>query len=231
MANTTTFVTFNPDKGPSVTVGVDAQTPVLTGGFGGWETVDRPRRTSMVRYKGRTPFTQDISIMFDGWIDGISQESDIRNLERMAVQPKPLEEPAKIRLAGMALRKDLTWVIDSLDYDTDKTIWDDVGKGPVRLRQAMVVHLTQFIDDAILVTAATPAIINAKPTKRRVVHGITLRALAQEEYGDPDGWQEIWMANVWLDNSPRAIIPNGTRVTIPAWHGHPFSVVIIGKNA
>src|SRR5215831_15207431 len=102
-------VTFNPDVGASLTVMLYESTPVLTDGWSQWEVVDRPRRTGMTRFKGKNPYKQDISIMFDGWIEEEPQETNISTLMKMTHAPHVLAEPPKITLSGQAHKKDLIW--------------------------------------------------------------------------------------------------------------------------
>jgi hypothetical protein len=211
-------VTLIANTGITVTCPLDAGSPVLTDGFGGWETVDRPKRPGITRFKGKSPFKQDIAILFDGWIEGTSQEHNITTLMRMGEQPGDLQEPPKIRLIGMALRKDLIWVIDSLDFDSTNVIWDFSASGsPVRVRQAVTIHLLQYVPDSIVTTPAAPSVTpgTAKPTRITTPHGMTGKQLAQLYYGSPDQWYKIIWANPQLDHDSRKLIPSGTKISIP----------------
>lgn len=223
-------VTFTPDVGSSLTVLLHDSTPVITDGYSQWEVVDRPKRLGMTRFKGKNPFKQDISVMFDGWIDESPQETNISSLMKMTQQPHALAEPPKIKLSGQAHRKDLIWVIEGIDWDTDNTIWEISGSTPVRLRQSATVHLLQFVEDTVVTTAASPAVVAKKGGKRKKVVGVglTLKQIAQQEYGDPNGWHEILMQNIWLKNwPPRKPIPPGKMIQIPYWHGvYPHTIVI-----
>ena len=213
-------VTFKADNGLAVTVLAGDGAPMLSGGFGGWETVDRPRRVGITRFKGRSPMSQDIPIRFsdpDG--EDVSQEQDITTLMRMASQGADLAEPPKIRLGGIAWRKDLTWVINDITWDSTAQLIT-VGSTPVRVRQDAVVHLLQYVDDTVLTTAASPA-ANAQTPKKKaqvtVPDGMTLKQVAGIEYpGQVDkGMNLLIWANEFLSADPRAIIPTGTVLSIP----------------
>jgi hypothetical protein len=212
------WVTFTSDSNLSVTVLLDANSPYITGGYGGWEIIDRPKRVGLTRYRGREPFRQDISILFDGAANEDSQEINISDLSRMAEQPGALQPPPTVRIDGTVLREDLVWVIENITWDSNNVMWSYAGGTPFRIRQSAVVHLLQFVDDEVIVTAPSPAIA-AKPTtpttKIEVPEGMNLRQVAQANYGDPDKYIMIIVANPWLDPDPRAIIPSGTVITIP----------------
>jgi hypothetical protein len=158
------FVIFRSDAGTAVKVKLDAASPVLTGGFGGWEVVDRPKRVGMTRFKGVDPFRQDVAILFDGWATDESQESSIARLQQMALQPNVMQEPPTVQIDGMVLRTDLTWIIEGIDWDDQNVVWERQGTDFVRVRQAAVVHLLQFVDDDIVITAPSPA-VKGKGTK------------------------------------------------------------------
>lgn len=211
-------VTFKADNGLQVTVMNGETSPVLTEGFGGWDTVSRPKRVGITRFRGKAPFKQDISVMFDGFADSTPQEYAINTLMRMALEGNDLSEPPKITLGGLALRKDLTWIIDGIDFDNN-AIWITSGGVPVRVRQNAVVHLLQYVDDAVITTAASPA-VNAQIKKKKTIttpKGMTLKQIALINYkNDVDaGMRLILWANPWLDPDPRKLIPAGTPISIP----------------
>src|SRR5215472_1627357 len=74
--------------------------PTLNSGVTTWDTVARPKRTSLTRFSGRTPYGQDIPIMFDGVTNdpnNASQEDRISKLETMS------RDARLISLGGVAL--------------------------------------------------------------------------------------------------------------------------------
>src|SRR5215831_19260624 len=88
--NAAAHVQFKSSNGDTLNVLVGDGSPNLTDGVTTWDTVQRPKRTSLTRYSGRTPFTQDIPILFDGvTIDppDDNQEPRIHKLQRMASAP------------------------------------------------------------------------------------------------------------------------------------------------
>lgn len=207
------YVTFTSDNGLQVTVLHDAAAN-MTGGFGGWEVIERPKRVAMTRFKGKDPFRMDVPVLFDGWTDDESQEIAIATLARMAEQPGEMQQPPTLMIEGAVPREDLTWVIETIDWDNQRTIYDMQGGVQVRLRQAAVVHLLQFVDDDVISTPPTLAVVKPKTAVKLVPGaGKTLKQLAAIEYGNPDLWTLIADANGIRD--PRKPIPATTTIKVP----------------
>jgi nucleoid-associated protein YgaU len=213
MAEPRPQVTLKTSAGTTLSVLLGEASPVLLEGTTNWETVDRPKRTAITRYAGRSPFKQDISVLFDGYQSDESQESRIAKLERMAGQAHT------IKLSGVALRRDLQWVITDVDWDSQNTIWIRTSKGAVRTRQAAIIHLLEYVKDTIVKTPARPTISSKKDPAKKVVlpKGMTLKQIAKIEYGDPDKWRVIVDANpiLWGVDDPRYFVPAGITLIIP----------------
>ncbi len=209
------YVTFTSENGLTVTVLMDSTPPVLSKGSG-WDVVDRPKRVAMTRWKGDQPLQQTLSIMFNG---DTSVESDIATLSRMADPVVALGEPPKVLLSGFALRTDIHWVMQPPVFTTENVKWTTEGGNAVRIRQPATVTLMEFVDDNVITTKASPAIVSrsdvAPPKRVQVPQTTTLNDLAIQYYHDPSMWQTIWLANTLLVHDPRAIIPKGTTVDIP----------------
>jgi len=126
--------------------------PKITGGGARWETVEHPRRTSMVQWMGNDPYSMDLSIMIDGWADGISVENDVAKINQMFHSPADLAPPRPIVIEGAVPVKGARWIIQGIDWG-DRTIWqpDQKGKG-FRTRQDCVLHLLQLIPETVLKT-------------------------------------------------------------------------------
>lgn len=216
MATPHTQVTIKNTAGVTLSVLLGEGSPVLSEGTSKWEYIDRPKRVSITRYAGRSPYKQDIPVMFDGHSDAESQENRIAKLERMASSPHP------VKLDGHALKKDLIWVIDGIDWDNQNTIWIRSNKGPIRTRQSAIIHLVEYIKDTIVRTPASPAASRKDPNKKKPAKkittpkGMTLKQIAQVEYGDPDKWRLIVDANpiLWGIDDPRYVVPAGITLII-----------------
>jgi hypothetical protein len=204
-----------------LTVMVADTPPTISDGISTWDTVARPKRESFVRYTGRNPHQQSISVMFDGWHDSVSQEGRITKLATMASKPHP------VQLSGHALHKHLDWVITNVTWDDQYTIWKEITTGSgkkqktslVRVRQAATITFLEYIKDEIIKTPAAPHVVDPgkKPIKKiKVPKGMILKQIAQLEYGDPDKWRLIRDANlgILLGAGPRYFVMAGLTLTI-----------------
>ena len=209
-------VKFTSTKGTTLSVLVGDNSPNLTNGVTTWDTVPRPKRTSLTRYTGRTPFSQDIPILFDGLTNDPpddNQEGRIHKLITMA------SGPHLISLDGHALRTDLDWVFSGIDWDNQNVLWRRGKHDAYRVRQAATVHMLQYIKDVILRTPAQPKTQGKDPTKKvKLPKGMTLKQIAQIEFGDPDKWHRIVVDNPFLIfmllDKPSSLIPMGTQLNI-----------------
>lgn len=210
--------TLTADNGLSLTVLAGEQSPLISNGYGSWDKVQRPRRSSILRYKGRDLFLQDITLRFDGFKNTTSQEGPIAILEKMATQAVNLALPPKIKLSGIALHKEKTWVIDDITW-SGQDMLATIGGDIVRIRADCTVHLCEYIDDTIISTPSSPAISKQTGKKKVTIttpKGMTLKQIAMAQYKDATrGVQLILQANPWLNPDPRALVPEGTPLTIP----------------
>ena|SRR5215831_2753122 len=166
--------------GPQVMVMRGESPPQITGGGAKWNTIERPRRTSMVQWTGNDPYTMDVSIMIDGWADNRSVENDVARINQMFHSPADLSPPRPIAIDGAVPVKGARWIITGIDWG-DRTIWvpDQKGKG-YRQRQDAVLHLLQFIPETVLnklqpTTGLKIHTVKAKETVRTIArkHGVT----------------------------------------------------------
>lgn len=219
MPSPSQYVTLASDTGLRVTALLDQQSAALTGGFGGWSVVQRPKRVSITRYAGKDPYTLDIPLVFDGTVaPQTSQEILISNLLRMGEQPTSLTQPPAITVRGPIPRRDLRWVINGFNWDAQNVLWVNQGGVPVRIRQSVVVSLLQYVDEQLITTAATPAIVaggGGSGSKTVAGTGKNAKQVAQAEYGSAGFWHEILKANPWMPDDPRAPIPVGTSFVVP----------------
>lgn len=172
------FYTFNPSRGKSVTIRRGDGAPKMTAGGGGWETVDRPRRTGFTQWSGGDPYQMDIPVLFDGWANGRSQEAAISMLNQMKMSPGPWLPPPTVTIIGLVPVKGATWVIQNIEWGDD-VIWQADGESGYRLRQDAVVQLLQFVaEDRLTIRKQSP------PIKLHIVRkGDTLANISKREYG------------------------------------------------
>jgi len=169
----------------------------ITGGFGKWEEIAVPRGQPFTQWAGRTLLAMDLELLLDGYHAHRSVEPDIKAIEEMATPPGPRPPggapvtPSPIRMVGAAPHTEVTWVIGSLDWgDTIR----DLATGH-RLRQAVTLHLLQFVEEQTI-GVMPPA--KAAPRKIKVKKGDDLKKLAAHYLGKSSRWPEIVKLNKGL---------------------------------
>ena len=209
-----TITIASGDPGLTVEALLDDTAPRYAGRFGGWETVDRPRRIGLVQWDKEDPMQVTLVVLLDKHAEGGSLRTDLDHLDRMAERGSKDKPPTVVWDTGGMVRHDLThepeaeWVITALDYGA--ALADDRG---VTVRQSVTVTFTELDADSRL-KPMTPAKKRAKrkPKKKgarkktyTVKAGDTLQSIAARELGDRRRWTEIRDLNKIRD--PRSIKP------------------------
>ncbi len=178
--------------------------PDFSGGAGGWEAMDRPRRRPARWWRGGVERTQSIAGLLDPlglnrrFEDGSTVtgtvEAALDHLERLGVTPGGADHPTPVRLHGDLSdpysRRGGLWVVQGLSLG-DRVYAPD---GTLR-RQAVTVELVDYEEAPSIrpvTVRRTRANVN-KPRTRRVTtrKGDTLRLIAVRELGFAGGWQRI----------------------------------------
>lgn len=211
-AREVTISSTRPNLSVTAWLGVDL--PTITGGYGGWEIVARPKRQSLTTWRGHDPYQMTLPILIDGFATNSSVEARCTAIERMARPPRVLDEPPLIRITGAVPHTDLTWVIQTIG-------WGAVTRSTTgqRIRQELVLNLIRYIeDDRVQLTgAASRARQNATKTSASksksgisqpyiVKAGDTLRGIAAKKLNDYRRWTEIASLNGIRD--PKSIKVN-----------------------
>lgn len=205
-------VNIKSSAGLELTVLLGEASPTLSDGTATWETVPRPQRQSITRHTGRLPHKQTIPVLFDGYVNGASQEDRISKLQTMQSQSHT------VKVTGQALKTGFDWVIEGVDWD-DQAEWMSFGDKAHRVRQAAVIHLLEYVKDTVIKTPANPdtkTTKKKKPAKKtKTPAGMNAKQIAKIEFNDPDKWHKIYDDNPILGPpSPRRIIPKGTELVI-----------------
>jgi LysM domain len=214
-ANTVTIKSTEPDLKVSITALLDGAGAVVTGGYGGWDMITRPRRQSVTHWGGRNPFSMDLAIVLDGHQRFDTIETECNNLDRLALPfPNPGGTPPVVQLIGEAIPHQdiLEWVIDGLEWGA--TIRDRNGH---RTRQHVVIKLIRYVQiDKIQVTAAAKSRtkgggggVRTVPVKK----GDTLQKISARYLGYGHRWREIRALNPGLDDPDN--LKGRTTVKIP----------------
>jgi len=134
----------------SVTCLLDDAPPKLSG-YGGWQTVARPQRRSIVEWQGLDPWLLELAVILDGWASRTSVEHDCATLATLATPGGAFQPPPTVGVNLPALvLPDTAWVIQTLDWGTN-VIRDEDAKGNVyRLRQDAALQLIQLVEASTL---------------------------------------------------------------------------------
>lgn len=190
--------------------------PLITGGYGGWTSVDRPDDISFTEWPGSEPVRQSVPIVFSGLKWGESQEEEIREILKLARHKG--EPPPVFTIHGAIHHKKLRWVMESVEFG-DPIRSKKTGKV---IFQPMTLNIMEYIDpDEIkLRRKKKRKKKHDKERRRGSVHrakqGDTMVKMAVRFYRDRKKWRLIRAANPRLPRDPRKVIPKGTKVKIPA---------------
>lgn len=205
------------DPDITVTVRLGEGGADLTGGFGGWAEVQRPRRIAFTEWQGLSPYRMSVPVLFDGFADGMSVEEDIRKLERMAIPARKGFPPPTLRIDGAVPKTDLTWVVESLDFGD--SIRDQNGKGFLdRVRQAITINLLHYESPEGSIIVKGAASIRQERGKKRssrpytVKRDDSLTRIAARKLGSAKRWKEIAELNNIRDPDKITI---GQRLKMP----------------
>ena len=203
------YVTLT-SQAPSLTVTclLGADGARVTGGYGGWVDVPRPRRLALTQWDGRSSFEMAVQLVLDAHADDGSVEAQCTALERMALPPRSLAEPPVLRIRGPVPHSDLTWVVSGIDWGAAMRRTDGD-----RTRQEVTISLKRYVAEDRL--QLRPAAERARekglgggggsnkaapaPGKRTHVvrAGETLSEIAarKDVYGNASLWKKIADAN------------------------------------
>lgn len=193
---------------------LDAETPQITGGYGGWSIIDRPRRVGATVWEGREPRQMDLKILLDGFKTSDGVAGAMLNLEKLAL-PATDTEPPRISIDGPGIpHTDLVWVIQNIEWGD--AVFDNQQRG-LRTRQQAVLSLLAYAAADRLATggaAAAARRLAAQSTSAgnsgTWVYTVKqsdlkdgLAGIAARQYGSSKFWQDIAKLNGIRD--PKAI--------------------------
>jgi len=198
------FITFSTIESPDidVTVRLAKDTPKMTGGYGGWEIVNRPRRRGTLEWVGVEPYEVTIDLLFDTWgysrslpfnawvgknsLDVAAERltNDVREMDQMA-RPVALGRPSpQIKVTGkvVPIDPDMVWIISAIKWGD--AIFNSEG---FILRQECTVSLLQA-DGGEHANVIGPVKGPKKPSKVPQFHiwkkGNTFELLSIKYYGN-----------------------------------------------
>jgi hypothetical protein len=202
------YYVFTADTGSVVRVLRGPDPPKMTGGAGGWQIINRPRRVGITQWTGFEPYQMEVPVFFDGWHAQESVEDDIRRLNQMQLG-SDYQPPPTVSIDGALPVVGATWVISTIDWG-DIVYWKQMPTGDfVRLRQDAIVHLLQYVAEERLLLRN----VGLPHTYTVFRKGVSLRDVAKEMYGSPKRWKDIQKANPKIRDPNN--IPTRTTLRIP----------------
>lgn len=196
----------NPDG--AVVVELYEKVPERSGGTAKWEPVEHPRGRDRTSFKGESLITQKIQVLLDAWPTG-----DVENAYRglmgwtSIMSGKDGKEPTKVRVSGPIPYPDVTYVINSIEEESEPREYVN-GK---MARCVLTIELLEYVSPSLITNqrpdpaAAANASSGAKPVVRTytVKRGDSLGSIASRQLGNASRWEEIAKLNNVID--PRLV--------------------------
>lgn len=190
-----------------------------TGGWGGWEVINRVRQVGFIEWQTVEPAQMEVSIVLDGLLTDTDQEPFVRNLERMATPQRAAgNQPPPITIRGaVPAHAKVKWVIRGLDWSEEAIVRR--SRDGHRIQQGVTLDLIQYVQPELAFTRS--AAQRAAMRKPKVVtitarKGDTLALIAKRELDAVGRWTDIRDLNPKLSKDPRREIKAGTKVRVPA---------------
>lgn len=206
-----TLLTLEPFDPPGPAVSFQLlEAAVLDPGGPRWETLDRPRRQSVLEWQGRDPLRQSVVLMFSG------ARLDERSKDLASVTPQ-VNQLHELAMPSSGAEPPLLWARGPVYGNWSGYAWriESLTPGVPRRNQAgevcqvsyevtLVRHLsTDIISSNVSPAKAAEVAIGATsgapaPTSGRtytVVRGDSLSRIAQRQLGSAGKWPEIAKAN------------------------------------
>jgi hypothetical protein len=161
MARASAYITIRcPAHKTAVRGLMGTDVPRITGGYGGWRQLDKPRKRGTLEYEGIEPLEMQLELILDAWGEEsrvTNVDTDLVELEAMTVPVDLNQPPPTVFVDGKAIPRDKStpWVITAITWGT--TIRNTEGETK---RQTFQMTLVQA--DAIEHARTAP-----KPTRAR----------------------------------------------------------------
>ncbi|MSZ75528.1 MAG: hypothetical protein F2667_00305 [Actinobacteria bacterium] len=129
----------------------------LSGGVGGWESLDRPRRAAAAGWVGTPPAQLTLPLLLDGrerqvGVD-VAIERQIRIVESWGVRTKETGRPPILQVTGpLLVGPGSRWVVDDIAYGSRERNPD--GR---RVSQEITVVLLRYVAPATVRSPAAAA--------------------------------------------------------------------------
>jgi len=198
---------------------------LVTGGYGGWKVVSRPREIGIVEWEGRDPIAIDIPFLIYFYEEQVSAqpgqqcEEQVARLERLCGVGGHARPPVCVVDGGGLVPHDNTvarglhlWVIENVSWDRSLEIRSAFGNGR-RIRCGGNITIRQYLVADSIVKRLNSQSRAVTPKSYVVKKGDTLSKIAVWMYNDSSKWKIIADANGKTD--PRKKLKAGERLKIP----------------
>lgn len=145
----------------------------VTGGVGGWETLDRPRRTAAAGWVGLPEKTATLPLILDGMEAGgpgvdRSVESAIATLESWGQPHRVTGEPPILQVVGVAMISPAErWVIQGIEFGA-YVRHQNTGQ---RVQQEVTVTLLRYVAAQLVAGPAAKARARQKKKPAKKANG------------------------------------------------------------
>lgn len=196
------------DPALSLVALLGAEAPSLSGGFGGWEVIGRPRAVGMTIWDGVEPYQLTLSLMLDGYATGRSQESSLRALSRVA-RGDDESPPGVLGVEGIPLPAE-RWVIEGIDFGDPISRVEDGA----RIRQALTLTLREYVPPSYLTRRGSPSASSSKVVIVRAQKGDTPAKIAKRRR--LKSWTVLRDLNRSIVTKANQKLKTGTKLRVPS---------------
>jgi hypothetical protein len=179
----------------------------LTAGVGGWEVTPRPRQVAMTTWAGVEPLQVELSLMFDGWAKGRSQETKLRRLLAVA-RGDDESPPGVVSVEGVLMPAD-EWVIEDVNWG-DPIVASTTLQ---RVRQPVTLTLREYVPPQYLQQRRSALAGSKGKTKVITVRtGDTPAIIARRQSCK---WTDVRALNPTAISKANQKLKHGTKLRVP----------------
>jgi hypothetical protein len=186
------------------------EAPQLSGGFGGWNVIGRPRDVGMTVWDGVEPYQLTLPLMLDAFADNRSQEGIIRRLTAVARGDRE-SPPGVLTVEGLPSLSPPSrhWVIESMEFGDAIRRVSDMH----RTRQQLTLALREYVRPEYLSRRKTTSKTSSKSIIVIAQKGDTAAKIAKRRR--LKSWTLLRNLNRGLILKANQTIPTGTPVLVP----------------
>ncbi|HUB99253.1 MAG TPA: hypothetical protein VMS11_05460 [Solirubrobacterales bacterium] len=188
---------FAKDPKIDITVPLGDGAAVLTGGFGGYEIVERQDDVGMTDWSGQQPITQDVSLLLNGWESNTPVQRQWDLIRQLGRDSSPDERrPPVFQVSGPVEYSGKWWVLPSSGIETNAGSVIRRGDDGALMRIEFTLHLLEYVKPQVVRRRrrGDDGVVQGKsigPPTYTVKKGENLSEIANKLYGTWKRWKEI----------------------------------------